>query len=155
MAGVQFVLGEITSARTQIRAGVAQHIDQLKRHSVTLSESQHFIFATAGEVANLPETESRPKFTDTTGNQIGVFVEIGSGGEGADFLRIIKALQVEHLAACDFFEHHTNVIAVGMLRPIEPGKAFRYGFQELPFARGFLKLNELSHKVADDIARSS
>src|SRR5262249_5997625 len=101
--------------------------------------SQHFIFATAGEVANLPETESRPKFTDTTGNQIGGFVEIGSGGEGPDFLRIIKELQGERPVAWDFFEDHKNVIAGGMVRPIEPGKAFRYGFQELPFARVFLK----------------
>ena len=92
------MFGKITSSRSKIRAGVAQHIDQLKRHAVTLSQSKHLVLGLARELANVPETESRPKFADTTGNQVGVFVEIRSSTKRADLLRIIETLQVEHLA---------------------------------------------------------
>jgi hypothetical protein len=64
----------------------------LKRHAVTLSQSKHLVFGPARELANVPETESRPKFTDTTGNQIGVFLEICSGTQRPDLPRITETL---------------------------------------------------------------
>ena len=73
----------------------------------------------------MPKTESRPKFSDTTSNQIGVFIQIGSCSERANFLRIIEALQIEHLAVSDFLEHDANVLAIGLLHLIEPTKTIR------------------------------
>src|SRR5437016_513534 len=40
---VQFVFRKVTSACPKIGPGVAQHIDQLKRHAVPSAESKHFI----------------------------------------------------------------------------------------------------------------
>src|SRR5437867_8621942 len=101
MRRAQFVFRKITSARAQIGAGVAQNVDQLKRHSVTLAQRQHLVFAQTREVPNMPETKARPEFADTTGNQIGVFVQIGGGAKRANFLRIVEALEIEHLAMRD------------------------------------------------------
>src|SRR5439155_6676306 len=120
---VQFVFGKITSSRSKIRTSVAQHIDQLKRHAVTLSQSKHLIFGPARELANVPVTESRPKLTHTTGNQIGVFLEIGSVTQHADLLLIIETLQVEHLATRNFFEHKANVVAVRVLHSVQASQA--------------------------------
>ena len=117
------MFGKITSSRSKIRAGVAQHIDQLKPHAVTLAKRKHLVFGPARELANVPETESRPKLTDTTGNQIGVFLEIGSGTQRADLLWIIKTLQVEHLATRNFFEHKANVVAVRVLHSVQASQA--------------------------------
>jgi hypothetical protein len=71
----------------------------------------------------VPETESRPKFTDTACNQIGVFVEICSGTQRADLLRITETLQVEHLATRNFFEHKANVVAVCVLHSFQASQA--------------------------------
>jgi hypothetical protein len=84
----------------------------LERHAVTLSQNKHLVFASGRELANVPETKSRPKFTDTASNQISVIVEICSGTQRPDLVWIIEALQVEHLAARNFFEHKANVAAV-------------------------------------------
>src|SRR5437763_9433736 len=101
------------------------------------AESKHFIVAAACEAANVPETEPCPEFTNTTGHQICVFVEICSGAKRANFFRITEALQIKHLPARNFFEHHSNVIAVCMLHLIQPKKAIRYGFEELSFGHVF------------------
>src|SRR5437667_10171659 len=138
MRRVQFVFREITSARSKIRAGIAQHIDQLKRHAVTLAERQHLVFAQPREILNMPETESRPKFTDTTSNQISVLIQIGSCPERADFLRIIETLQIEHLAVSDFLVHAANVVSIGLLDLTEPTKTIRQRLEQLPFARFLL-----------------
>src|SRR5436190_21521740 len=106
------MFGKITSSRSKIRAGVAQHVDQLKRHAITLSQSQHLVLAPVCEVADMPETESRPEFTDTTGNEICVFIEIGGGAKRANFLRITEALEIEHLPARNLLKHDANVVAV-------------------------------------------
>src|SRR6266481_2651794 len=108
MRRVQFEFREITSARSKVGAGVAQHIDQLKRHAVAFAERQHLVLAQACKISNMPETESRPKFTYTTGNQIRVFIQIGSGAKRANFLRVIEALKIEHLATRDLLQHHAN-----------------------------------------------
>ena len=71
----------------------------------------------------MPETESRPEFTDTAGNEIGVLIEIGSGAKRVNFLRLTKALEIENLPARNLLEHDANVIAVCMLHLIEPKKA--------------------------------
>src|SRR6476620_6978948 len=117
------MFGKITSARSKIRAGVAQHINQLKRHAITLSQGKHLVLCPARELANVPETESRPKFADTTGNQISVFVKIRSTTKRADLLRTIEALQVEHLAARDFFQHKANTVAVCVLHFFKASQA--------------------------------
>ena len=44
----------------------------------------------------MPETESRPKFTDTAGNEIRIFVQISGSAQRTNSLRVIEALQVEH-----------------------------------------------------------
>src|SRR5215813_2880058 len=119
------MFGKITSSRSKIRASVAQHVDQLQRHAVTLAESKHLVLGAACEIANMPETESRPKFTDTTGHQVRVSIEIGSGAERANFLRITKALKIEHLATSNFFEHDANVVAVCVLRCFQTSKIIR------------------------------
>ena len=71
----------------------------------------------------MPETKARPEFADTTGNQISVFLEIGSGTQRADLLRIIETLQVEHLATRNFFEHKANVVAVRVLHSVQASQA--------------------------------
>src|SRR2546428_10545306 len=71
----------------------------------------------------MPETEPRPKFTDTTGNQIRVFIQIDGGSERANFLRIIESLQIEHLAPRDLLEHDANVVAIGLFDLVQPIKA--------------------------------
>ena len=129
----QFEFRKITSARAKIGADVAQHIDQLKGHAVALAESQHLVLAQAGEIPDMPETEPRPKFTDTTGNQIRVFIQIGSGAECANFLRIVESLQIEHLAPRDFAEHDANVVAIGMLDLVQPIKAIRQRLEQSLF----------------------
>src|SRR5437870_3724142 len=101
MRRAQFVFRKITSARVQIGTDIAQHIDQLKRHSVAFAQGQHLVLAQTREVPNMPETKARPEFADTTGNQISVFVQIGGGAKRANFLRIIEALEVEQLAMRD------------------------------------------------------
>ena len=73
----------------------------------------------------MPKTESRPKFTDRASNQIGVFIQIGSCPERANFLRIIETLQIEHLAVSDFLEHAANVVAIGLLDLIKPTQTIR------------------------------
>src|SRR4029077_12863495 len=106
MRRVQFEFREITSARSKVGAGIAQHIDQLKRHAVAFAERQYLVLAQACEISNMPETESRPKFTYTAGNQIRVFIQIGSGAKSANFLWVIEPLQIKHLAAGNFLQHH-------------------------------------------------
>src|SRR6266496_5240142 len=101
MRRAQFVFRKITSACAQIGAGVAQNVDQLERHSVALAQRQHLVFAQTREVPNMPETKTGPEFADTTGNQISVFVQIGGGAKRANFLRIVEALDVKHLAMRD------------------------------------------------------
>src|SRR5437762_2803482 len=125
---------EIASARSQIGPGIAQHIDQLKRHAVALAEGQHLVLAPACEVPNVSETEPRPELTYTTGDHIRVFVEIGSCRERASFLWIWEALQIEHLATRDFVEHHANVVAIRLLDVIEPIKTIRQALEQLSFA---------------------
>ena len=119
MLGIQFVFGKITPARSKIGACVTQHIDQLKPHSVTLSQNKHFIFGPACKLANVSEAKPRPKFTDATGHEVGVFVEIRSSVQGADLMRITKTLQIEHLAARNFFECIANVAAVRVLHSLK------------------------------------
>src|SRR5207249_8776988 len=80
------------SACSQIGAGIAQNVDQLKRHAVALAQGQHLVLTQAREISNMPETEPRPEFTGTTSNQIGVFIQIGRDSERANFFRIVKAL---------------------------------------------------------------
>ena len=123
MRRVQFVFRKVTSACPKIGPGVAQHIDQLKRHAVPSAESKHFILGAVREIANVAETDSGPEFTDTTGHQIRIFIEIGSGAKRANFRRLAKALEIEHLPARNLFEHDANIIAVCMLHLIEPQKA--------------------------------
>src|SRR4029079_4150146 len=113
------VFRKITSPRSKIRACVAQHINQLKRHPVMLSQRKHLVFSPARELAHVAETESRPKFADTTGNQIRVFVKIRSGAQRADLLRIIETLEVKHLAPCNPFQNNANVVSISMLRSFE------------------------------------
>jgi hypothetical protein len=74
-------------------------------------------------VVNVPETESRPKLTDTTGNQISVFVEVRSSIKRADLLRIIETLQVKHLATRNFFQHKANVVAICVLYSFQASQA--------------------------------
>src|ERR1700741_3837216 len=128
----------MTSACSKIGPGIAQHIDQLERHSVALAERQHLVLAQAREVSNMPETKERPKFTDTTGNQIGVFVQIGGGAERANLLRIVEALQIEHLATRDFLQHDADVSAIRLLDSLQAYKAIGRRFKELPLAVVFL-----------------
>ena len=73
----------------------------------------------------MPETESRPKFADTTGNQISVFVQISGEAERVNFLRIIEALQIEHLPTRDFLQDNANVCAIRLLQMVEPIKTIR------------------------------
>jgi hypothetical protein len=40
----------------EIGPGIAQHIDQLKRHAIMLSQSKHLVFGSVRELANVPET---------------------------------------------------------------------------------------------------
>src|SRR5436190_23089787 len=129
----QFEFRKITSARAKIGTDVSQHIDQLKGHAVEFAESQHLILAQAGEIPDMPETEPRPKLTDTTGNQIRVFIQIDSGSERANFLRIIESLQIEHLAASDFAEHDADVVTIGLLDLVQPIKAIRQRFEQSLF----------------------
>src|SRR5262245_54585250 len=126
MHRAQFVFWEITSSCSEIRAGVAQHIDQLKPHAIALSQNKHLVLGSARELADVPETLSRPKFTNTPCNQIGIFLEICSGAQRLDLLRIIETLQVEHLAAHNFFEHKANVISVGVLHSFKASQAIGY-----------------------------
>jgi hypothetical protein len=88
-----------------------------------LSQGEHLVFCTSRELANVPETESRPKLANTPGNQISVFVEVRSGIKRADLLRIIETLQVEHLATRNFFEHNANVVAICVLHCFETAQA--------------------------------
>src|SRR5262249_13407012 len=121
----QFEFREIASAFSQIRAGVAKHVDQLKRHAVALAEGEHLVLAPPSKVVNMPETESRPKFTYTTGNEISVLIKIGSSAERVNFLRIVETLQIEHLAVRDVFEHHANIGAIRLLDLLKPIKEMR------------------------------
>src|SRR5262249_61669209 len=41
----KLLVWKITAARTEIGAGVAQNVNQLQSHSVTLAEIEHFHFA--------------------------------------------------------------------------------------------------------------
>jgi hypothetical protein len=70
----------------------------------------------------MPKAKSGPKFTHTARNQVGVFVQIGSGLESAHFCRVIEAMKIEHLAVRDFLEHSANVIAIcspGLFEPFQ------------------------------------
>ena len=86
----------------------------------------------------MPETKARPKFTDTTGNQIGVFVQIIGRAERANLLRVIEAPQIEHLAVSDFLQHDANIRAIRLLHSLEPCKAIGQRFKQLLFALVFL-----------------
>src|SRR5437660_12821951 len=103
-------------------------------NAISLAESQHLIRAPAGKVPIMPETEPCPNLADTTGNQICVFVQISGGAECPNFLRVIKALQIEHLAASDFVEHRANVAVICLLQLIEPIKASGQRLKQLSFA---------------------
>src|SRR5215475_3411303 len=112
----------MTSTRSKVRTGVPQHINELKGHAIMPSHGKHLIFGPTRELANATKTESRPKLTNATGNQIGVFVEIRSGTKGSHLLLAIETLQVKHLTARNFFEHNANVVAVRVLHSFQAGQ---------------------------------
>src|SRR6266568_6031911 len=77
----ELVIWKITSTRSQIGAGVAQDIDQLKSHAIAPAQSEHLVLRQTSEVPKMPEAKSRPEFAHTACDQIRVFVQIGSSLE--------------------------------------------------------------------------
>src|SRR2546430_17400546 len=102
----------------------------------------------------MPETEPCPKLTHTTGNQICVFIQIGSGRERGNFLRIIEALQIEHLAASDFAEHDADIVTIGMLDLVLPIKAQPRRLEQLLFVLGRLERDQRAVQIEIDSVRS-
>src|SRR4029453_621848 len=79
---------KITAARAKIGAGIAQNVDQLQTHSVTLRQVEHFRFAMARELWQMSKTKPRPKFSGAAGDEVSVFIELGRGFERDDPLWI-------------------------------------------------------------------
>src|SRR5262249_37406853 len=113
---------KIATAGAKISAGVAQDVNQLQTHSVTLGQVEHLRFTSGCEFRQVTKTESRPKFTGAAGNEISVFVELGRCFQGGDLLRIVKTLQIQQLPAINLSEDGTHIVAVlyfHLLQPIQ------------------------------------
>src|SRR5437667_5642380 len=99
----------------------------------------------------MPKAKLCPEFPDTTGHQIRVFIQVGGGGERANFGRITEALQVELLAMCDFLEHSANVVPISRLQLLEPLQTMRQQVEKRSLVRIFLQGRERRDKIGNRI----
>src|SRR5882762_5184844 len=72
----KFIVRKITPARAKIRAGIAQDVDQLQAHPVTLRHREHLVFTSRGKLSQVTKAKPGPKFSRAAGDEIGVFVEL-------------------------------------------------------------------------------
>src|SRR5439155_23151036 len=86
-SGSQFVVREITSASPEIGPGIAQNIDQLKRHAIAFPERKHLVFAQAAKLPNMLEANPRPQSADPAIYQVRLLVQILGALECANFCR--------------------------------------------------------------------
>src|SRR5438552_4054344 len=94
----EFIVRKITPARAKIRAGIAQDVDQLQAHAVTLRHREHLVFTSRGKLSQVAKAKPGPKFSRAAGDEIGVFVELSRRFQGNNSLWISETLEVEDLA---------------------------------------------------------
>ena len=121
----------------------------MQSHAVTPAAIEHLFFAQPGEFPHMPKAKPRPEFPDTTGHQIRVFIQIGGGGERANFGWITEALQVERLALCDFREHAANVVPISPIQLLEPFQTMRQRFEKRSLGRILLQRRERRDKIGN------
>ncbi len=102
----------------------------------------------------MSKTEPCPKFADTPGHEISVFVQIDGGGERVNFGRITEALQVERLALCDFREHGANVVPISPIQLLEPFQTMGQRFEKRSLGRIFLQRCKRRDKIGNRTDRS-
>jgi len=61
-----------------------------------------------------------PKFTDASGNQVGILVEIGSRRKSPHFFPTPKTFQVQNLTPGDFLENLPDFTTILITQLFEP-----------------------------------
>src|SRR5207249_12189374 len=99
---------------------IAQDVDQLQTHAVALPHSEHLVFTSRGNLAQMAKAKPGPKFSRAAGHEIDVFVKLSRRFQGNNSLWISDTLEVEDLASVNLLQHSPDFFAIQDFALLEP-----------------------------------
>lgn len=144
--------GEVAAAVAGVFADVAENIDELEAFAHACAPFLHLGGGDAGieRAGEFGGAELGPEFTDATGDEPGVLVELFGAGEAAEAAVGRKAADVEHLAVDDVLQDALDGREGDGLHGAQPGDAVGEFFHEAALGVVALLGAELSDERAGE-----